>query len=208
MSYVAVEGCIGSGKTSLAKAIAVMQGWRLLEEPVEGNDLLPAFYADPKRWAFTLQVALLHSRYRAQQVAAHDQQVCVLDRSLAGDFCFGRLHERSGNMHPLEWKTYQACYEAMNAVRPPFVMLFLSVDPVVALARVKKRARGMEVGVSLQYLTDLCEEYERLLTDIESGQHHWSRGIRVKRLDWNDDRDPVAAAKELAPMLRREMVQR
>ena len=200
--YLAAEGIIGAGKSTFCRSLARVNGWRLLEEPVEGNKLLPLFYEDPKRWAFTLQIAMLHNRYRMQQVAAHDPSVCILDRSLPGDRVFARLHTRLGNMDPREWDTYEDCYDAMCAVRPPMLMVFLEVDPEVAMRRVNRRARGMESGIQLQYLRDLADGYEELIRDSETGNHHWSRGIRVVRLSWNEEHaDPEGAALRAAPEL-------
>lgn len=185
--YVAVEGVIGAGKTSLARAIGKRLGWRVLEEPVDGNKLLPLFYEDPKKWAFPFQIKMLHSRYASQNEAAYSRQMCVLDRSLPGDRVFAWLHRLYGNMHAVEWEVYEECYRVMSAIRPPALLLYLRVSPEVAEARMKKRARTVESGVPLAYLRDLATHYDELINTIEGGRHAWSRGLRVQRLDWDAD---------------------
>jgi deoxyadenosine/deoxycytidine kinase len=187
MTYIAIEGVIGCGKSTLASHMARRLGWQMLPEPVDGNELLPLFYQDPKRWAFALQVAMLHSRFRSQQVAGYSHVPCVMDRSLPGDRVFAALHVKYGNISPVEWRVYEQCYRAMTSVQPPSLLVFLDVDPEVALARVQKRARTMETGVTIDYLRDLAAGYNDLIDEIEAGGHAWSRGIKVVRYPWNGD---------------------
>lgn len=202
MSYVAIEGAIGAGKSTLSKVLAEDTGWLLLPEPVEENPILPLFYEDPNRWAFTMQINMLHWRYRQQQVAGHSHVPCIIDRSLPGDRVFAKLMTRYGNMHEMEWKVYESCYRSMSMVRPPFLLVYLEVDPEVALARIYQRARGVEVGIKLKYLQDLDAEYENLLNEIESGDHAWSRGIKVMRLPWNDDKVDLRASAAYQDLLQ------
>lgn len=188
MSYVVIEGLIGAGKSTLTNHLCKELGWRMLAEPVEENPFLSKFYEDPKRWAFAMQAYMLQHRYKQQIVAAHSEVTCVLDRSLPGDRVFAKLHHRYGNMHDLEWKLYEEWYATMTAVRPPFLMVFLEVDPETAFARIQQRGRGIEAGIPIDYLRDLDNEYEHLIAQIEGGRHAWSRGIEVMRVPWNDDK--------------------
>lgn len=187
MTAIAIEGLIGSGKSTRAQHLCRRTGWQLLPEPVEGNDVLPLFYQDPKRFAFTLQIAMLHARFRHQQVAGFSFTPCVLDRSLPGDRVFAALHTKYGNMTSVEWRVYEACYRAMTSVQPPALMIFLDVKPEIAFARMQRRGRAMESGVTLEYLQDLATGYHDLMDEIESGHHAWSRGIEVMRVPWNGD---------------------
>lgn len=203
--YVAIEGLIGSGKSTLSRWITEKLGWWLLPEPVEDNPILPLFYEDQKRWAFSMQIYMLHIRYRQQQVAGHSHIPCVLDRSLPGDRCFAKLQTKYGNMHEMEWRVYEDCYRSMSMVKPPFLMLYLDTSPEVAFNRIKNRARSVESGISLEYLVDLNTEYESLIKEIESGQHAWSRGISVLRVPWNDHHPDLnhSPAVDLLSILRK-----
>lgn len=193
-----VEGPIGSGKTTLAKLIAAKLGLRLIQEPVESNPYLERFYQDPKRWAFPMQVELLHRRFAMQKIAAFEATAecgypgAVLDRGLPGDRVFAKLHTLEGNMDELEWQTYERAYDVMAcSLISPSLMIYLDVEPEVALARVQERARGAESGMKLDYLEKLRRGYLDLLVEIQSGRHAWSRGMEVMRLAWNTDHQPT-----------------
>jgi deoxyadenosine/deoxycytidine kinase len=147
--YVAVEGIIGAGKSTLASFLAKKMDWRMLAEPIDGNPLLAKFYEDPKRWAFTMQIRMLHERYRLQQVAAHDHQPCILDRSLPGDRVFAKLQvaygNNSGTPHPATVKLQDrmmklhAAYAKIGP-RDPDGMWLSWADAVDILAALGERA--------------------------------------------------------------------
>jgi deoxyadenosine/deoxycytidine kinase len=84
------------------------------------------------------------------------------------------------------------------------LLLYLAVTPETALRRIKVRARPSEELITLDYLTTLRDAYRRLLTEIESGQHAWSIGMKIVRIDWNEDNQPiepiVAAIKNALPL--------
>jgi deoxyadenosine/deoxycytidine kinase len=192
-----VEGIIGAGKTTLARRLALQLNLRSIFEPVDSNPYLSRFYEDPKRWAFPMQIELLHRRFNMQQLAVREATMgeyagVVLDRGMPGDRVFCKLHTLAGNMSELEWNTYQLAYEVMAcSLVPPSLLVFLDVEPEVALERVRERARSAEVAVDLKYLTDLRKGYLDLMAEIESGEHVWSRGMEVRRLPWNVDHQPM-----------------
>jgi len=193
-----VEGPIGSGKTTLAEVLSRELGLRLIQEPVESNPYLALFYQDPKRWAFPMQVELLHRRFAMQKIASYEATGeggypgAVLDRGLPGDRVFARLHMLEGNMDELEWQTYERAYDVMAcSLVPPSLMIYLDVEPEVALHRVQTRARDAESGMRLEYLEKLQRGYLDLLVEIQSGKHAWSRGMEVMRLAWNTDNQPT-----------------
>ncbi len=193
-----IEGIIGAGKSTITQKLAEALGLRAIFEPVESNPYLERFYKEPGRWAFPMQMHLLHARYAMQKIAAYEATMnggyhgAILDRGLPGDRVFARLHMLAGNMDELEWQTYEAAYDSMTcSLIPPSLMIFLDVEPEVAFDRVKERARGAEVGMELQYLKDLRKGYLDLMVEIESGEHAWSRGMKIMRLAWNTDHQPI-----------------
>lgn len=198
-----IEGGIGAGKTTLAKALAEKLNLRPIHEPVDDNPYLERFYKEPGRWAFPMQIELLHRRYAMQKLAAFEATMsggykgAILDRGLPGDRVFAKLHMLEGNMSELEWQTYERAYSIMTcSLIPPSILVFLDVEPEVALERVKTRARGAEVGIELDYLQKLRKGYLDLLVEIESGGHAWSRGMEVMRVPWNQDFQPTDSLVE------------
>lgn len=194
-----IEGIIGAGKTTLAKKISEALNLRAIFEPVDSNPYLARFYDDPKRWAFPMQIELLHRRFNMQQLAVREAMLgaeykgAVLDRGMPGDRVFCKLHMLAGNMSDLEWMTYQTAYEVMScSLVAPSLLLFLDVEPEVALERVKERARDAEVSIDIKYLSDLRKGYLDLMVEIESGAHTWSRGMDVKRIAWNSNYLPIS----------------
>jgi len=180
-----VEGIIASGKTTLAKEIAKRLEFKLLEEPVESNPYLSDFYKDPKKYAFGFQIYMLHTRFAMKQEAAYaaargSVKGVVLDRSIAGDRVFAAHHTLVGNIDRLDFKCYEYCYQMMaRTILPPTVLIYLNVRAETAYARMKKRGRVEEAGVTLQYLQDLKLGYEQLLSEVRKGLVPWSHSVYV-----------------------------
>lgn len=193
-----VEGLIGSGKSTLTEVISRELNLRAIMEPVTDNPYLQCFYEEPGRWAFPMQIELLHRRYAMQKLAAYEatteggHEGAVLDRGLPGDRVFAKLHMLAGNISELEWLTYERAYNVMAcSLIPPSLLIYLDVEPSVALQRVQTRNRGAESDMSLGYLETLRAGYLDLMVEIESGSHAWSRGMEVMRLAWNTDHQPT-----------------
>ena len=172
------EGIIGAGKTTATEKMAEALNLRPIYEPVDSNPYLAKFYKDPKRYAFPMQIELLHRRYAMQKIAAYEATTnggydgAILDRGLPGDRVFARLHRLAGNIGELEWNTYERAYDTMTcSLIPPSIMVFLDTEPEVALRRIKKRARDAEVSIDLDYLTRLRDGYYDLMVEIDSGDH-------------------------------------
>lgn len=188
------EGIIGAGKTTFAREVAQRLNLRLIEEPVDSNPYLSLFYQDPKKYAFGMQVRLLHHRYAIQQLAAYEAtgmggyEGAILDRSLSGDRVFAKLHWQSGNIERIDWETYEMAYDVMcRTLLPPTLMVFLDIQPETAHERMRKRGRDAEKGVPLSYLQQLRAGYGELLNEAERGLLPWSHAVRVCRIPWDPD---------------------
>lgn len=189
-----VEGIIGAGKTTFSREIAKRLDLRLIEEPVDDNPYLKLFYDEPKRYAFGMQVFLLHRRYAIQQLASFEAlgvggyKGAILDRSLSGDRVFAKLHKEEGNIDDLDWHTYEMAYNTMaRTLLPPTLLVFLDIQPETAHTRMKKRNRDAEVGVPLEYLIKLRQGYQDLLMEAERGLLPWAHAVRVCRVPWDPD---------------------
>ena len=85
--YVAIEGCIGVGKTSLAKLLSERLAAKLILEKFEDNPFLPDFYQNPERYAFQTQLFFLLSRYRQQLDL---QQTDLFHKCIVSDYIFAK----------------------------------------------------------------------------------------------------------------------
>jgi deoxyadenosine/deoxycytidine kinase len=189
-----VEGIIGVGKSTFSYELAKRLKLRLIEEPVETNPYLEPFYKDPKRYAFGMQVYLLHQRYAMQQLASYEATGvggyagAILDRSLSGDRVFAKLHRDAGNIDELDWLTYETAYQIMcRSLLPPTLLVYLDVQPETAFARMQKRNREAESGVPIDYLVKLQKGYQDLLQEAERGLLPWAHAVRVCRIPWDPD---------------------
>jgi deoxyadenosine/deoxycytidine kinase len=188
------EGIIGVGKTTFSEALSEHLNAQWMKEPDEecGNPYLHHFYEDPKRWALTMQLHLLNTRYRmhmnAQWCSMQSGKNIVIDRSYFGDTAFANLQLENKTLTQDEFNTYCMSYQNMTScVLLPQVCVFLDVEPKTAQKRVKKRmeiqtGRVCENAIDLQYLIDLKKHQDRVIQTLDN------QGVRIITLDWNLDR--------------------
>jgi deoxyadenosine/deoxycytidine kinase len=200
-----IEGLIGAGKSTLSQKLAGLLEFRAFHEPVEA-DYLGKFYQDPKRYAFEFQLRqlarrqLIHRLAEAEATARIEYKGAILDRGLPGDRVFAKLHLQAGNISEEQWTTYELLFnDAISRIHPPSLLVFLDVDPDVAMERVRNRNRGAEAGLSVDYLKTLRKGYLDLISEIEGKEHRWSDGLQVLRVPWNVDHQEAAP---LATMIK------
>ncbi len=158
--YIALEGPIGVGKTSLTKLLAdELDGTTLLEE-VDNNPFLPKFYQDVKKFAFQTQLFFLLSRYQQQkEIAQHDlfTRAIVSDYIFAKDKIFAYL-----NLDEDELGLYEQTFRLLDARIPkPDLVIYLEASSDVLLERIEKRNNDYESTITTEYLQDLVEAYNK-----------------------------------------------
>jgi deoxyadenosine/deoxycytidine kinase len=156
--YIAVEGPIGVGKTTLAHTLAERLGGQVVLEAVEENPFLASFYADRRKHAFQAQLFFLLSRFQQQQALfQHDlfSQATIADYLFAKDRIFAAL-----TLSPDELALYERVYELLGprTIRPDLVV-YLQARTEVLLARIRKRGRDFERSIDASYLDQLAKAY-------------------------------------------------
>jgi len=199
MGLVFLEGPIGAGKSTYAEEVGRRLNYRVMKEPVDDNPYLDLFYKDHKTYALDMQLYLLHRRIGMQQLAAAESLYsdrwdgAIVDRSVFGDRPFAELHYQYGNIDDLGMHNYDIAYESMRLmIFPPTVLVYLDVTPETAMKRIRERARGAEVSITLKYLEDLSKIYRRLIKRARDGNYPWSHCLRILEVTW----DPITRTSE------------
>jgi deoxyguanosine kinase len=156
--YIAIEGPIGVGKTTLAAKLAEHFHGRLIEELAEDNPFLTDFYKNRDRFAFHTQLFFLMSRFRQQEeFSSYDlfAETVVSDYLFAKDRIFASL-----NLSDRELALYDrvATVLEQNIIWPDMV-IYLTASVDILLDRIKRRDRAFEKGFDRAYLEELCEAY-------------------------------------------------
>ena len=158
LNYIAIEGPIGVGKTSLAKLLSKRLSAKLVLEKFEDNPFLSEFYDDPARFAFQTQLFFLLQRYQQQQDI---RQVDMFHNLLISDYMFikDRLFA-SLNLDDKEMNLYDSIANMMerNVINPDLI-IYLQADTSILMKNIDKRARDFENNISYDYINALNEIY-------------------------------------------------
>ena len=160
-TVIIVEGQIGVGKTTMGEILEARLGKPLFRELNNPGtlSLLDRFYADKPRWAFTLQVHFLNERFRMIKDIFRNGGG-ILDRSIFGDRIFAQVLHEDGDMTDEEYDTYATLLDNMlEHVQEPSLLIYLDCSVDTAMARIKKRNRGLESSIPREYLSRLNEHY-------------------------------------------------
>ena len=156
--YLAVEGPIGVGATSLAKGIARRLNSELILDQVEKNPFLRLFYQDPARYALPTQLAFLRIRWEQQQPVVEN-----LGRNIVSDYLFARdaLFARM-TLTDEEFGLYSYYASLLKPPPPkPDLVIYLQANPDILMERIARRGRDYEQGIELAYLQQVVETYNQ-----------------------------------------------
>ena len=158
--YVAIEGVIGVGKTTLARLLQSRFDAELLLEVFEENPFLSDFYSDRARYAFQTQIFFLLSRYRQQ----HSTVPAILAKgnNLLADYTFAKDALFAGiNLEGDELEMYHKVHEALGEKIPkPDLIVYLQASTEVLMQRIAYRDRSYERQMERSYIDELNHAYE------------------------------------------------
>ncbi|MFT3883984.1 MAG: deoxynucleoside kinase [Flavobacteriales bacterium] len=157
-AYIAIEGLIGAGKTTLARRLAAAQGARLVLEGFEDNPFLPRFYEDPQRYGFSVELSFLAQRFhQLKQVGELSlfHPLTIADYSIDKSLVFASV-----TLADDERTLFRDLYDIMYAGLPrPDLLVYLHLSMAKVQQRIRSRGRGYEQRIQVDYLEQLQERY-------------------------------------------------
>jgi deoxyguanosine kinase len=177
--YIAIEGVIGVGKTTLARRLQPIFDSGLLLEVFEENPFLSDFYSDRARYAFQTQIFFLLSRYQQQRRTVSElltqSNNVVADYTFEKDALFAQINLRGD-----ELEMYYRVHEALaEKIVPPELIVYLKADTDTLMQRISQRDRPYERNMERSYIEELNQAYDGFFTD------HQSRRSPVLAIDTN-----------------------
>jgi deoxyguanosine kinase len=188
--YIAIEGVIGVGKTTLARMLQPTFESGLLLEVFEENPFLSDFYSDRARYAFQTQIFFLLSRYHQQRRTVSELLTqtnnLVADYTFEKDALFAQINLRGD-----ELEMYYRVHEALaEKIVPPELIVYLRAETDTLMQRIAQRDRPYERNMERSYIEELNQAYENFFSD------HQSRRSPVLAIDTNQ-LDYVRRAEDL-----------
>lgn len=168
-SFIAVEGNIGAGKTTLCHLLSAQLGCSLVLEQFTDNPFLPPFYEQPERYAFPVELFFMTERHK--QLLEHFSQPDLFRKFTVADYFFVKtLLFAKNNLSEEEFRLFQRLFSVLNATFPkPDLLVYLHRPVEVLLKQIRKRGRNIEQNISSQYLSDIQDAYfDFLKTESET----------------------------------------
>jgi len=178
-----IEGIIGAGKTTFGKSAEkyfnnIGLECKFFPEYVN-SDLLTQFIQDMKKYAYPFQLCMLFKRietYKEAEKFAKMGGIALVDRSIAGDMTFAKMHVDNENISIEEWNIYLAVLKS-ELLPSPSSCIYLKCSSEISLNRIKNRGRESEIdGYTLDYLNNLTNIYDNILQTQDN----------VIIINWND----------------------
>lgn len=168
-NFIAIEGNIGAGKTTLCHQLTERFGCALVLEQFTDNPFLPPFYEQPERYAFPVELFFMAERHK--QLLEHFAQPDLFQSFTVADYYFVKtLLFAKNNLAEAEFKLFQRLFSVLNATFPkPDLLLYLHRPVEVLLQQIKKRGRGIEQNIAPEYLSEIQDAYlDYLKTERET----------------------------------------
>jgi len=176
--YIAIEGVIGVGKTTLARLLQPGFNAKLQLEVFEENPFLANFYSDRERYAFQTQIFFLLSRYHQQRGIPN---LLSAGENIIADYTFEKDCLFAGiNLKGDEFDVYYQVHEALaEKIPPPDMIVYLKADTEILMQRIASRDRPYERDMDRGYINLLSTAYDQFFGDHRTG-------VKVLSVDTNE----------------------
>jgi deoxyguanosine kinase len=175
--YLAIEGVIGVGKTTLARLLQPIFQAELYLEVFEQNPFLSDFYSDRQRYAFQTQIFFLLSRYHQQRRISSQAMLgnvkIIADYTFTKDTLFARINLKGDELE-MYYRVHQALAEKISL---PNLIVYLRADTETLMQRIAVRDRTYERNMDKSYIEELNQVYDHFFAD----SHH--QAVPVLRID-------------------------
>lgn len=166
--FIAVEGAIGVGKTSLASLISDHYQFHLLEEMFEENPFLSKFYKNIEEWSFQTEMFFLSTRYKQlddiRRSLLNQGHPVVSDYHSFKNLIFSKL-----TLNETQYRKYTEMYRILMSDMPkPNIVIYIRASHETLLRRVHKRNRDIERSMSAAYLQRLSVDYDHFIDAFQT----------------------------------------
>ncbi|QKY70853.1 deoxynucleoside kinase [Lentibacillus sp. CBA3610] len=165
--FIAVEGPIGIGKTSLAEKLSVHFNFHLLKEIVDENPFLGKFYDNIEEWSFQTEMFFLCNRYK--QLEDIEQKYLNQHKAVVADYhIFKNMIFAKRTLPDDKFAKYEQIYHILTKDMPvPNIMIYLHASLDTILKRIRSRGRDIEQNIKPSYLAQLVQDYEDYMNEFE-----------------------------------------
>lgn len=158
-SFIAIEGNIGAGKTTLCKMLEADFECRLILEQFTDNPFLPEFYKNPERHAFPVELFFMTERHKQLQESLSQRE--LFPQLMVADYFFIKtLLFAKNNLNAEEYRLFQRLFHTLNtAFRKPDLLVYLHRSVPDLMSNINKRGREIEANIKQDYLQSLQDAY-------------------------------------------------
>ncbi|MGJ5816772.1 deoxynucleoside kinase [Paludibaculum fermentans] len=197
---ISIDGCVGSGKTTVAKGLASFRGSSVLLESFELNPFLRMFYEDPSSTAIETEFSflLLHFHQLKTIAATVPTSEVIADFHLGKDLLYADLNLRDQSARQVFQELYELC---SPAVPKPDILIFLTAPTSLILQRIRARQRDFEQEIEPEYYAAVNAAYELNFREYRG------KKLQLPMEEWDFAKDS-SLYNALDRLIRMEMSQR
>ena len=192
--FIAIEGNIGAGKTTLCHRLAARTGCSLILEQFTDNPFLPFFYEQPGRYAFPVELFFMTERHK--QLQEHFSRPDLFRTCTIADYFFVKtLLFAKNNLDGDEFRLFQRLFSVLNGTFPkPDLLLYLHRPVPVLIEHIRRRGREIEQNIAPTYLEQIQQAYfDYLRTETDTPVVV----LELGELDFQQDDEQLAAILQL-----------